>query len=544
MLDKIIETFKFLAIEVRAQTRLTSELLDDFSEELFDKLASKDDHIDNLKAIVENECFSQIHGTEVIDSKEVNDIRAIHVICVNLERIADFCVNAANQMQYLTDNDFIHDYDYKSMFTEIRQGLSKVILVFQSKDLGAAIDICRAEYNLDRMYKENFDRMMALLEKGKNTGNLVTVIFIFRYLERIGDSLLNIGEALIFSIIGDRIKIRQIEALEKTLSESGFDGTLADIDFSTIWGSRSGCRISKVDNKSPSGFKAQGIFKEGDRTKVKKEKENIVKWDEIQPNLAPKVFGYYERKDKASLLVEFFPGCTLQETLLSQGDEIAQNALFILDQTIEEIWEKTKKPNSIKTDYMSQLSSRLDQVIKVHPGFYRHRKDISGFQILSTRRLIIRCGEIENQLEAPFTVFIHGDFNVNNIYYDNDLQRVNYIDLYRSADFDYIQDASVFLVSNFRLPVTERRLRNRLNSASAHFFHAFKKFAETNNDTSFEIRMALALARSFYTSSRFEMNIIFAKEMYLRAQYLLEKVAGHGGKPWEDFKLPQQLLFL
>ena len=55
--------------------------------------------------------------------------------------------------------------------------------------------------------------------------------------------------------------------------------------------------------------------------------------------------------------------------------------------------------------------------------------------------------------------------------------------------------------------------------------------------------MALALARSFYTSSRFELNYAFSREMFLRAHYLLEQVAAHQGRPWEDFRLPGQILF-
>jgi hypothetical protein len=55
--------------------------------------------------------------------------------------------------------------------------------------------------------------------------------------------------------------------------------------------------------------------------------------------------------------------------------------------------------------------------------------------------------------------------------------------------------------------------------------------------------MAFGLARSFYTSTRFEMNYNFAKEMYLRAVFLLEKIFNHRDRPWQRFQLPTSVLY-
>jgi hypothetical protein len=63
-----------------------------------------------------------------------------------------------------------------------------------------------------------------------------------------------------------------------------------------------------------------------------------------------------------------------------------------------------------------------------------------------------------------------------------------------------------------------------------------------NGDHLFQPRMALALARSFFTSTRFELNVSFAKEMFLRARYLLERIAAHEGKAWHEFQLPSTIL--
>ncbi|MBF0102106.1 MAG: phosphotransferase [Desulfobacterales bacterium] len=539
----IIDNFKFLLIEVEDQVNLTFKLLNEFDVALFEQIAAKDDYIDNLKTIIENSCFSRIHDKEPIKPKMIDMIHSIHVICVNLERIADYCVNVARQTDYLTHYSFIQKYNYKEMFEEIQKNLSAIIPVFNKSDMAGALDICRAEFNIDIQYKETFNRIMEEIRSGSNIENLITTIFIFRYLERIGDSLLNIGEALLFAITGDRIKIRQFEALQNTLTSSGMDADLEEVDLNSILGSRSGCHLSRIDNKRSSDYKSQSIFKEGDIDKIKKEKENILKWESIYPDLPPRIFGYNEKNHKASLLVEFLSGSTIEELILTADQALLSSALSELEAVIFTVWKQTEKSNSKRSDYMNQLITRINSILQVHPNFNRTPIQLNSYSIMSSEELIKTCARIEKDIHCPFTVFIHGDFNLNNIVYNATTNTINYIDFYRSKDADYIQDVSVFLISNFRLPVFKNKIRDRLNYIISRFYHFFKTFAKEKKDDTFEIRMALALARSLYTSSRFEMNYMFAKEMYLRSHYLLEKVSSFKTKDPKTFHLPTDILY-
>jgi phosphate uptake regulator len=539
------ENFKFISLEVANQIKATTRFLNSPSHELYDKIVSRDDYIDNLKNIVENNCFSKIHTDKRISKKRIDEIRSIHIICVNLERIADFCVNIVRQVGYLSDPKFLHRFDYKSMMTEIRKSVSQILSSHDKQDLGGALSICRSEYTLDQMYKANFDRVMAELGAGQNMQDYITVLFMFRYLERIGDSLLNIGEALLFSIIGEKVRIEQFQALQQSLTNTGFKGSISDIDFQSIWGTRSGCRVSRIGGKEPRqiDYTHESVFKEGNLTKIRKEKQNIERWEKIFEGLGPRIFSYQEEARKASLLVEFLPGCTLDEIILTAGQDVLEWVLMTLAQTVEELWELSKKEIPAKIRYVRQIQDRLEQISQVHPEFVRDTKEVGRARIDSTKHLLARCEKIEKGLKAPFSVFIHGDFNTNNIVYNQSKERVHFVDLSRSEMADYVQDGSVFLVSNFRMPVFEEKLRDRLNHVIEMFFEFLENFAREQEDRTFDVRMALGLARSFYTSTRFEMNSDFAKEMYLRAVFLLEKVVNHHTRPWDAFKLPSHVLY-
>ncbi|NHZ47151.1 PhoU domain-containing protein [Nitratidesulfovibrio liaohensis] len=577
--EGLSENFRFLVLEVSGQLRATHEFMRAPTRELFDRITGRDDYIDNLKTIIENKCFSRIHTDNSLDRREIHRIRAIHTIAVNLERIADFCVNILGQMAHLSDPGRLRADEYDPIFTEIEASLNRIIPALEKEDLPAALAICRSEYELDRLYEAVFHRILAEMSDGRSVHDRITTIFIFRYLERIGDSLLNVGEALIFSVLGEKIKIKQFEALQKTLSTSGFGDSLSDIDFRSIWGTRSGCRIGRVErvrgarnstgdaeggggpscdtdvgggNGNPAQTGPDGqprpapgglgsIYKQGNKKKIIKERDNIARWSTLFPNLVPEIFGYHEDDDSAALLVEFLQGCTMDEIVLTGDVEILQNAMFVLLQTLHEIWEKTATPGPVDTDFMRQMRSRMESVLQVHPGLRREGVDMCGAGALSTEQLIDRCEAIEKTLPAPFTVFIHGDFNVNNLVYDHTRQAVRFIDLYRSRDCDYVQDISVFLVSNYRLPVFEPALRERIRWVMREFLLFAIGVAAERGDATFQARLALALARSLYTSTRFELNHHFAKDMYLRSHYLMERIVAHGGS-WESFRLPAEVL--
>ncbi len=543
--EGINENFQFLVIEVKNQIYNTFDYLNSPEPEQCDKIVARDDYIDNLKNTIENKCFFHSFTSPRLFKKDIDLLRAIHIISLNLERIADFCVNIVRQVHYLTQYKLLYSFNYEEMLTEIVSGITKIVPALKGEDLSKALTICRTENNLDRMYKTHFDRILGEMPHGNApTGDYITILFIVRYLERIGDSLLNIGEAILFVIIGERIKINQFQALQHTLNESGFTGSFDDVDLQLIWGTRSGCRIGRLENKEQGAPNAHNsVFKEGTLKKIKEEKECLQSWQDISPGIVPKIFSYYEEdEDRASLLLELLPGCTLDEIIVTADRDILGQACEALEQTLTGIWRKTLTKFPCQTNYIKQLQDRFDSVQQIHPKLIRKHQYIGYIKSLSTQELLQKCQEFEKNLQAPFQVFIHGDFNVNNIVYNHEKQCIHFVDLHRSKYFDYVQDISVFLASNFRIPVFDAEIRKRLNWVSARFFEFSKAFAQEYGDDSFELRLALGLARSFYTSTRFELGDEFSREMYLRAHFLMDELSCYIQGSRKSFKFPKEIL--
>ena len=542
------ENLRFIIIETSKQIEAILDYIAYPKKSKHAQIVDRDDHVDNLKAVIENQCFEQMAAPLVkTEKQELDAVRAIHIVAVNLERIADNCISILKQTDYLSSIDVLYQFNYREILHRLRDGIKMIPGVFEHRRLNDSLDICKIEDEIDTYYKNNFEQILKRLEAGDNARNLVTVLFIYMYLERMGDSLLNIGEALIIGIVGEKIRISQIQLLARTLEKQGQEENLSNVGMRSFWGSRSGCRISKVkirDTEEEREYK-NSIFKEGGVSKITKELENLERWHQLFPGVAPQLYSSRTQEDTASLLMEYIDGNTLDEIILSADPDRLTPIFHLFTALCERIWTSTKKDAPIRTEYVAQIKTRIPTVRGVHPEFFRTELLLGGILIQSSDALIDVCEQVEATVPAPFSVLIHGDFNVSNIMFVPHEERIRYIDLYRSREGDYIQDASVFLISNFRLPILDVPLRKNLNWVIKSFYEFIESFAKQHGDQTFHFRMTLALARSMYTSTRFELNNKLAKEMYLRAHYLLDKLAGFikSRQDIRTFKTPESVLY-
>ena len=544
----IEDHFRFMVLEVTKQVENTRKLLGAPDENLRESIELRDDYIDNLKSIIENNCFSALPRLGEGNRRLVDLLRAVTTISNNLERVADYAVNIVEQTEHLKDFDFVKRFSYEKFFREVIAALELVFDALSRQDTHLAFKICRSEFCLDALYKVQFSRILEELRTGKNTENLITSHLILRYLERMGDSLLNIGEAIIFAAVGERFKIHQYEALKAMLDKSGMEMPISDVEFQSIWGTRSGCRIGRIQGPRGGGGREGDrllhgvLFKEGTRKKLLQERENIERWEAILPGLPPRIIAQQQEDSQASLLIEYLGGCTFQDVVLSSNFQLMKSAAGLLQLTLREIWEQTLSRAPVCPGFLGQIRKRLDDIYRLHPELQGETAQINDLCVRSFSDLLTEAEHLESELMAPYTVFIHGDFNINNIVYDHEGQRMHFIDLHRSKQSDPLQDVSVFLVSNLRLPVFDPAIRSALNWVVMGMFRFARQFAHANGDYAFDGRLALGLARSLVTSTRFELNEDFARALFLRGKYLLEKLAAYRGPSWEGFQLPEAVL--
>lgn len=540
----IEKNLRFLTLEVIKQVERAQRVLDAPSLPARRQVSARDDYIDHLRSVIENKIFEFLGRHGDLDKAETDQLRSVGLVATNLERIADHCVNVMGQLEHFDDPRFFHRYAYAPFFETIIGALRRVLPAVHDRDTAAAIEVCRAEARLDDLYRQKFERILAEMALGRAVPELVTSLFIFHYLERMGDCLKNVGEAIIFAKMGERLKYHQYQAVRDAMHRLATEGDdAANLDFEGIWGTRSGCRVGKIHDPDDEEGPTPGvIYKEGDRDKIRREKESIERWERILPGLPPRVVEYQENDRDAALLIEYLEGRTFQELLLSGESQRLARAQSLLESTLTTIWSQTAKPTPVQPRFLEQLSARLEDVVRVHPFLREPDRQIGVLRIPELPQLLAQSRALDDELQCPFSVFGHGDFNIDNIIFDLAGQRVHFIDLYRSRDMDYVHMVTVFMVSIFRLPVFDTELREVMNEAVFRCYRFARQFATQQQDRGFAARMALGLVRSFATSTRFESERVFARDMLRRAVYLLEKLSAHRPLPWDTFHFPEDVL--
>ncbi|MDR2444153.1 MAG: phosphotransferase [Deltaproteobacteria bacterium] len=470
-------------------------------------------------------------------------LQGLSSVASRLERISDLMLNLDRQAGYLNDLNFLESYNLAEFFQHIFQGLEKIHPALVNRDVNLAVRLGQVEEKLDALYAARFSRLIKEFGPEVSAGDLVTVLMIVHYLERIGDMLLEIGEKIIYIIMGEKIKLEQYKALGEGLKAAGAASMEpASLDFHSIWGGRSGCRIGVVGKPDVNGLSQVGqtvVFKHGPASKLTRERENLELWDEIRPGLTPKVKAFIPAQagTEAALMLEFIPSRNLQAIFMEKASDSAFGGLRQAFQTMIDLWVESRRDITAKSDFCLQAQERLPEARTVYPKLIDHYGSVGQWPLRSVPGLLEEAKKLEATLAAPFKVRIHGDFNLSNLLYDPEAKKLNFVDLYRSREADYIQDVSVMLLSIIRLPVVSYEARKKLCQAALVGEGIARRFASSVGDETFEARLAFGLARSFITSVRFVLEEKLAALFVARARYLWERLLDHGrrGGQWADF---------
>lgn len=510
------------------QSQLMSAMTAFFRKDvtLAQKVTEKDDQVDNLLGFIEEKCFERIAG-EPAGSPRSRRLRGVFRVALNLEKLGDYAVNVAEQAVHLSRLPARPiPFDLAGPARTALGALDEVITAFRRASVEKAKDACRCETELDRQYREALaETFRRLQQPDQDPAFLITNLFVAKFLERIGDSILNIGETTLFILTGERLKLHQYLHLEQLVGPvAPGPGQETTVDVRQIWGGISGARVGRVD----VGPGRRLIWKEGDRRKIEAEIRQMEEWNRVAPGLVPDVEGRVEADGRESFLGQFLDGASLRDIYLTRSWDEKLGATRRVLEALREVWLATMVKEAPVVDYVQQIRDRLPDLYAMHPrlaGLRGGHTTVFGIDHRSLDELLAAVAGLEALLAPPISVRLHGDFNTNNIVLDAAAGRVHFIDVHRSGAGDCAQDIGVLLVSNLRHPIQDTRIRAELARLNRLIEGFAAEFARLVDDEHFDARLRLSMARSFITSGRLVTDPDFAREIYLKGVRLLERVA-------------------
>ncbi len=212
-LQEIIDDVNLMGKYIQSAVENATESLIEGNLELATKVIDTDDKVDELEMRIEEECLI-IQAEYQPFAKDLRMINSINIIAIYMERIGDLAVNLAKITRRLEKHKAMFMSPevmdlLKAMVDLAKQVLAKALKAFKNNDAKLAAKLDEIDSEIDEMQKILFKRLFSSVVGNDLLGNeefalyLSNISLATRYIERIGDQSVNVGERVLIFLTGD-----------------------------------------------------------------------------------------------------------------------------------------------------------------------------------------------------------------------------------------------------------------------------------------------------------------------------------------------------
>lgn len=207
-LDENIEKLKnemlLMGSKVEEAIDRSIKALKEQDVELAEEVMEEDDRIDEYELELEEMC-TRLIATQQPVAKDLRTIIVISKLATDLERIGDHASNIANMVIRIGDEPLIKPLiDIPRMTDIVTRRLKKSLEAFVNLDVELAHKIAKEDEEVDVLDEQILRELLTfMMEDPKTIRQAMSLIFISRFLERIGDHATNICERVIYMATGD-----------------------------------------------------------------------------------------------------------------------------------------------------------------------------------------------------------------------------------------------------------------------------------------------------------------------------------------------------
>ena len=173
---------------------------------LAEEVVSNDDQVDDYQDKIEQECIKLMALQQPV-AKDLRRIDMISKLVSDLERIADLSQNIAKFTCRFKDEELVKPLVDIPRMAEIVQGMIRDSLeAFINSDVELAKEVAKKDDEVDKLDNQIFRELLTyMMEDHRMIRQGNKLMFVSRYIERMGDHVTNICERIIYIITADRV---------------------------------------------------------------------------------------------------------------------------------------------------------------------------------------------------------------------------------------------------------------------------------------------------------------------------------------------------
>jgi phosphate transport system protein len=214
ILSTFEEALRSLRDDALMMASLTERNLESARKGLFERdedwcntAIADDEEVDTLEIQIDREGVNIMLRFHPVAS-DMRDVVATMKFSVNLERIADQAVGIARRGRRLFSRPLVDELLHLEPIFHYAETLVKdAVRAFASRDLVLARGLKERDAQLDEMNRSFADRLTNLMPQNVDSiPTYIDLIFIAKFLERIGDQATNIGEDVVYAISAEETR--------------------------------------------------------------------------------------------------------------------------------------------------------------------------------------------------------------------------------------------------------------------------------------------------------------------------------------------------
>lgn len=191
------------AVDLSVKSMITKDV------NLAKKVIKNDDDIDILREYIRDRSI-ELMALHQPMARDLREIYALADICTELERIGDYAENIASEVLIIAGEDYIKELiDIPKMTEYCLEMLKGLKVAFIEHDIDLSYQIASIDDKIDELYIRVRQDCLKVMHESpeKNIDQGVRLLFVGRYLERIGDHITNICEKIVYARNGKMIEL-------------------------------------------------------------------------------------------------------------------------------------------------------------------------------------------------------------------------------------------------------------------------------------------------------------------------------------------------